>query len=100
MAKLENATIRYRFGVFEVDFRAGELRKRGSRLKLGGQPLRVLQLLLARPRDVVTRDELRRELWPADTFVDFENNLNSAVKRLRTALGDSADTPRFIETLP
>lgn len=90
----------YRFGTFEVDFRLGVVRKRGLRLKLSGQPLQVLERLLDRPGDVVTRDELRQELWPADTFVDFERNLNSAVKRLRAALGDAADSPRFIETLP
>ena len=91
---------RLRFGVFEFDARAGELRKAGDRLRIAGQPLRVLERLLARAPDVVTRDELRQELWPADTFVDFEHNLNSAVKRLRAALGDSAEAPRFIETLP
>ncbi len=91
---------RYRFGVFDVDFRLGQLRKGGLRLKLSGQPLQILERLLERPGEVVTREELRNELWPADTFVDFEHNLNSAVKRLRAALGDSADVPRFIETLP
>jgi TolB-like protein/DNA-binding winged helix-turn-helix (wHTH) protein/Flp pilus assembly protein TadD len=91
---------RYRFGVFEVDFGLGHVRKHGLRLRLSGQPLQVLRRLVERPGDVVTREELRNELWPADTFVDFEHNLNSAVKRLRAALGDSADSPRFIETLP
>jgi len=91
---------RYRFGVFEVDFGLGHVRKHGLRLKLSGQPLQVLRRLIERQGDVVTREELRNELWPADTFVDFEHNLNSAVKRLRAALGDSADSPRFIETLP
>lgn len=89
-----------RFGVFEVDLRAGELRKQGVRTRLQEQPLQVLLLLLARPGDVVTREELREKLWPADTFVDFEHSLNAAVKRLRDALGDSAENPRFIETLP
>ncbi len=93
-------TRRYRFGTFEVDFRLGELRKGGLRLRVGGQPLQVLEGLLERPGDVLTRDELRARLWPSDTFVDFEHNLNSAVKRLRTALGDSAEVPRYIETLP
>ena len=92
--------IRVRFGVFELDPRTGELRKAGSRVRLAGQPLRVLERLLERPGDLVTRDELRQELWSADTFVDFERNLNSAIKRLRAALGDSAESPRFIETLP
>ena len=91
---------RLRFGVFELDLRTGELRKAGRRIRLAGQPLQILEALLKRPGDIVTRDELQRELWPDHTFVDFERNLNSAVKRLRAALGDSADTPRFIETLP
>ena len=89
-----------RFGVFEVDLREGTLRKRGARVRLQHQPLRILHLLVERAGEVVTRDELRAVLWPADTFVDFEHNLNSAVKRLRAAIGDSAATPRFIETLP
>lgn len=89
-----------RFGVFEVDLRAGELRKRGSKVKLQEQPLQVLALLLERPGDVVTRDELQRRLWPGQTFVDFEQGLNGAIRRLRQALGDSAESPRFVETLP
>lgn len=89
-----------RFGVFEVDLRHGTLRKKGARIRLQHQPLRILRLLVERAGDVVTRDELRSALWPADTFVDFEHNLNSAVKRLRAALGDSAAAPRFVETLP
>ena len=92
--------VRVRFGVFELDPRTGELRKAGSRVRLAGQPLRLLERLVERPGDLVTREELRRELWSDDTFVDFERNLNSAIKRLRGALGDSAETPRFIETLP
>jgi TolB-like protein/DNA-binding winged helix-turn-helix (wHTH) protein/Tfp pilus assembly protein PilF len=91
---------RLRFAIFELDVRAGELRKGGRRLRLSGQPLRVLEVLARRHGDVVTREELQRELWPADTHVDFEHSLNSAVKRLRAALGESAETPRFIETLP
>jgi TolB-like protein/DNA-binding winged helix-turn-helix (wHTH) protein/tetratricopeptide (TPR) repeat protein len=91
---------RYRFSSFEVDFRAAELRKGGSRVRLSGQPLQVLEVLLERAGEAVTRDELRHRLWHADTFVDFEHNLNSAVKRLRAALGDAADNPRFIETVP
>src|SRR5712692_6292385 len=90
----------YRFGGFEFDPRAGELRKQGRRIKLQGQPLDILTVLLERPGEVVTREELQKRLWPADTFVDFEHSLNAAVKRLREALDDSADTPRFIETLP
>ena len=88
-----------RFDVFEVDLRAGELRKQGRLIKLQEQPFRVLSLLLERPGEVVTRDELRQNLWPADTFVDFDHGLNSAVARLRDALRDSADKPRFIETV-
>jgi Tol biopolymer transport system component/DNA-binding winged helix-turn-helix (wHTH) protein len=88
-----------RFGVFEIDLQAGELRKEGRKVKVQEQPFRVLSLLLQRPGQVVTRDELREQLWPADTFVDFDHGLNSAVARLREALGDSADKPRFIETI-
>jgi TolB-like protein/DNA-binding winged helix-turn-helix (wHTH) protein/Tfp pilus assembly protein PilF len=89
-----------RFGVYEVDLRAGELRKSGVKIKLQEQPFQILALLLERPGEVVTREEIQKKLWPADTFVDFEHSLNAAVKRLREALGDSADNPRFIETLP
>ena len=89
-----------RFGVFELDLRTGELRKSGLRVGLQDQPLQVLTMLLERRGELVTREELRQRLWPADTFVDFEQGLNAAVKRLRTALGDSAEVPRFIETLP
>ena len=88
-----------RFGAFELDLRSGELRKGGQRGHLPDQPLQVLALLLEHPGELVTRDELRQRLWAADTYVDFERGLNAAVKRLRDALGDSADTPRFIETL-
>jgi Tol biopolymer transport system component/DNA-binding winged helix-turn-helix (wHTH) protein len=88
-----------RFDTFEVDFHAGELRKGERRIKIQEQPLRVLSLLLERVGEVVTREELREELWPADTFVDFDHGLNSAVARLREALGDSADGPRLIETI-
>jgi DNA-binding winged helix-turn-helix (wHTH) protein/tetratricopeptide (TPR) repeat protein len=91
---------RTRFGVFEVDLRSGELYKHGIRLKLQDQPFQVLALLLERPGDVVTRDELRQKLWPADTFVDFDTGLNSAIKKLRDVLADSAEEPRYVETLP
>ncbi len=91
---------RTRFGAFEVDLRSGELRKHGIRLKLQDQPFQVLALLLEHPGNVVTREELRQKLWPADTFVDFDSGLNSAVKKLRDTLGDSAEQPRYIETLP
>src|SRR5512139_1512455 len=89
-----------RFDAFEVDLAAGRLLKHGSRIHLREQSFRVLELLVARPGEVVTREELRQRLWPTEVFVDFENNLNTAVARLREALGDSADCPRFIETLP
>jgi DNA-binding winged helix-turn-helix (wHTH) protein len=88
-----------RFGSFEADLRSGELRKQGLRLKLRDQPFHILIMLLERPGELVTRDELRERLWPADTFVDFDHSLNTAVNKLREALGDSATTPRYIETL-
>src|SRR5262249_48193439 len=91
---------RYRFGAYELDVRAGELRKNGLKIKLQKQPLQILNALLERPGEVITREELRNQLWPADTFVDFDHGLNSAVKRLRDVLGDAGDNPRFIETLP
>jgi DNA-binding winged helix-turn-helix (wHTH) protein len=89
-----------RFGPFELDARTGELRREGRSIGLQDQPLRLLQALLEQPGEIVTRDVLRQRLWPADTFVDFEHGLNAAVKRLRDALGDSADTPVFVETVP
>jgi TolB-like protein/tetratricopeptide (TPR) repeat protein len=88
-----------RFATFEVDLRARELRKGGIRIRLQDQPFEILMMLLERPGDVVTREELRERLWPAGTFVDFEHSLNAAIKRLRAALGDTADNPRFVETL-
>src|SRR6185295_18836877 len=89
-----------RFGVFEVDLRSGELRKNGLRIKLQDQPFQVLAMLLEKPGQVVTREQLHQKLWPDGTFVDFEHGLHAAIQRLRQALNDSADTPRFIETLP
>ena len=89
-----------RFGVFEIDLQLGELRKSGLRIKLQEQPFQILALLLERPGQVITREELRQRLWPVDTFVDFDHSLNSAVKRLRQALSDDSDNPRFVETLP
>ena len=89
-----------RFGVFEVDSHTGELRKQGLRIKLRDQPFQILMLLLAHPGEIVSRDELQKQLWPADMFVDFDRGLNKAVNHLRDALGDSAESPRFIETLP
>src|SRR3979490_2830990 len=89
-----------RFGGCEGDVGSGELRKQGARIKVQEQPFHVLTILLQRPGEVVTREELRNQNWPADTFVDFDNSLNTAINKLREALGDSADNPRFIETLP
>jgi eukaryotic-like serine/threonine-protein kinase len=88
-----------RFGAFEVDLQEGELRKSGLRIKLQEQPFQVLVILLERPGKIVTREELRQKLWPSDTFVDFDHSLNSAVKKLREALGDQPENPRFVETL-
>ena len=90
----------HRFGAYEFDPRTGELRKQGIRIRLEGQPLFILTMLMERPGELVTREEIQRNLWPADTFVDFEHSLNSAIKRLRAALNESANTPRYIETLP
>jgi TolB-like protein/DNA-binding winged helix-turn-helix (wHTH) protein/Flp pilus assembly protein TadD len=90
---------RLRFGVFEVDVRAGELRKHGLRIRLQEQPFQVLAMLLEHPGQVVKREELQKKLWPADTFVDFDHGLNKAVNKIRDALGDSAESPRFVETV-
>src|SRR5271154_2278307 len=90
---------RLRFGVFELDLRAGELRKHGLRVRLQEQPFQVLAMLLEHPGEVVTREELQKQLWPKDTFVDFDHGLNKAVSKIREALGDSAESPRFIETV-
>jgi len=87
------------FGLFEVDFLARELRRSGVKIKLHDQPFQVLTALLERPGQIVTREELHSRLWPSDTFVDFDLSLNSAVKKLRQALGDESDNPRFVETL-
>src|SRR3982074_2134697 len=87
------------FGVFEVDLRAGELRRNGSKVRLQGQPFQILTMLVARPGEVVTREELQKKLWPADIFVDFDHSLNAAIRRLRDALDDSAENPRFVETV-
>jgi DNA-binding winged helix-turn-helix (wHTH) protein len=88
-----------RFGTFEVNFQTGELRQRGQKVKLQEQPLQVLAALLERPGEWLPWEELRKKLWPEDTFVDFDHSLNAAIKRLRDALGASADAPVFIETL-
>src|SRR5271165_6569901 len=100
MATQPRVADRLRFDGFELDVRAGELRKNGVRLRLRGQPLQVLEILLERAGDVVTREELQARIWPADTFVDFDHSLHNAIARVREALGESAETPRYIETLP
>ena len=101
MPETPNHNRLFRFGIYELDGATGELRKDGkSRPRLQGQPLEILLHLLDRPGDVVTREELRQRLWPADTFVDYDHSLNTAVNKLREALNDSADNPRFIQTIP
>ena len=91
---------RYRFGIFEVDLKSGEVRKAGIRIRLQSQPFEVLVMLLTQPGEIVTREELQKKLWPTDIFVDFDHGMNTAINKLRDALSDSADTPRYIETLP
>src|SRR5664279_4719829 len=98
-AKAVRTATDIRFGPFEVDLQAGELRKGGLKLKLSGQPFQVLTILLERPGEVVTREELQKRLWP-DTFVDVDHNLNTAINKIREVLGDSAESPRYVETLP
>jgi TolB-like protein/DNA-binding winged helix-turn-helix (wHTH) protein len=100
MSDTDGRSHRVHFSVFEVDLRAGELRKQGLKVKLQGQPFQILAMLLERLGEPVSREEIRRKLWPQDTFIDFEHSVNSSIKRLREALGDDAATPRFIETLP
>src|SRR6266404_8275501 len=90
---------RLRFGVFELDPRAGELRKQGVRVRLQEQPFQVLATLLEHPGEVVTREELQKKLWTADTFVDFDHGLNKVINKIREALSDSAESPRFVETV-
>ncbi len=92
--------IKRRFGPFELDSRSGELRTNGTRIKLQGQPISVLEILLETPGELVTREQIRQRIWSSDTFVDFDHNLNTAIKKLRQALGDEAETPRYIETIP
>src|SRR5438093_12354441 len=89
-----------RFGIFELDAKSGELRRRGLKIRLPDQSFQILRMLLDRPGEVVTREELRQRLWASDTSVDFDAGLNSAIRKLRAALDDSAENPRFIETLP
>src|ERR1019366_3194537 len=88
-----------RFGEFEADLRSGELRRSGTRVRIQDLPFRTLALLLSRPHEVLTREELRQALWPGDVFVDFDRGISTAIKRLRDALGDSADNPIFVETI-
>src|SRR5262245_4522347 len=89
-----------RFGIFDLDTQSGELRRHGLKVRLPDQSFQILQMLLERPGEVVTREQLRRQLWTSDTFVDFDVGLNSAIRKLREALDDSAENPRFVETLP
>src|SRR5215471_19908447 len=96
----EQANRRVSFGVFDLDLRTGELRKHGVRVRLQRQPFDVLAVLIQRAGDVVTREELQQKLWPADTYVDFEHGLNKAINKIRDALADSAESPRFVETVP
>src|SRR5579875_1218982 len=98
MAETKTAR-RYRFGVFEADAALGELRRQGARVRLNAQPFQVLCLLLERPGELLTREEIARQLWPEGTFVDYDHGVHSAVNRIREAIGDSAGSPRFIETL-
>ncbi|MFZ0211616.1 MAG: winged helix-turn-helix domain-containing protein [Candidatus Acidiferrales bacterium] len=101
MAEARGGSRNFRFGTFEIDESTGELRKEGkAQPRLRDQALRILLMLLERPRDLVTREELREQLWSSDTFVDFDHGLNTAINQLRNALGDSAGNPRFIQTLP
>src|SRR5580658_10124142 len=98
--KVNNGTRTIRFGAFEADLLSGEVRKSGSRIKIQDQPFKVLQILLERPGVLVTREELQTRIWPNENFGDFDHAVNVAVGKLRTALGDCADDPSFIETVP
>src|SRR5450432_2183625 len=89
-----------RFGTYEVSLQSGEVRKAGVRIRVQQQPMKLLEVLLEHPGEVVTREELRSRVWPAESFGDFDQSLNIAIGKLRSALGDSAENPRFIETLP
>jgi len=100
MEALSQETSKVRFGIFELDTLSGELLKAGTKVRLQGQPFQVLKAMVERPGRVVTREELQQRLWPDETFVDFEDGLSTAVRKIRQALGDSASSPRFIETLP
>jgi DNA-binding winged helix-turn-helix (wHTH) protein len=100
MGTKANPSPRIVFDAFTFDRLAGELRKHGTRLRVAGQPVQILEMLLEQPGQVVAREELQQRLWKGTTFVDFEHGLNAAINKLRQALGDSADQPRYIETLP
>jgi DNA-binding winged helix-turn-helix (wHTH) protein len=100
MSEVEDRRAIVRFGVFGADLGTGELRKSGQKIKIQEQPFQVLAALLDRPDEMVTRDDLQKKLWPADTFVNFDTGLNRCTKKIREALDDSAETPRFVETLP
>src|SRR5690242_5004161 len=100
MATQPQSAARLTFGPLEVDAQAGELRRNGVRVRLSGQPFQILLMLLAHPNELVTREQLREEIWAATTFVDFEHGLNAAMNKLRRALGDAAEKPLYIETLP
>src|SRR5215470_18935854 len=100
VATSAHPSCRVRFNSFEIDLRSGEVWKHGVRIRLQEQPFQVLRTLLERRGEIVTRDELKQTLWPADTFVDFDDGLNTAVKKIRDVLGDSAEQPRYIETIP
>src|SRR5580693_2026354 len=89
-----------RFGLFELDLKAAQLTRNGTRIRLPQQPLQVLSVLIESPGEIVTRERLRQRLWPSDVFVDFDHGLNKSIQKLRDALGDSADSPRYIETVP
>src|SRR5512142_1123871 len=99
MDRLRHTSV-VRFGTYEIDLHSGEFRKAGIRVRVQQQPLRLLQALLDRPGEVVTREELRSRIWPNESFGDFDQAVNVAIAKLRAALGDSADNPRYIETLP
>src|SRR5246500_5174327 len=100
MGGFRSSDIIVRFGAYELDHQAGELRKDGVRIRLQEQPLQILRILLQQPGRIVAREDLRQKIWPSDTFVDFDHGINNAIKRLREALSDTADTPLYIETLP
>jgi len=99
MSELIKSAGKIQFGVYEADLCTGELSKHGRKIRLTGRPFQILALLLERPGELLTREEIRTRLWPADTFVDFEHGMNSAIRKVRDALGDSAKKPRFVETL-